>query len=142
MLAERTLTDFLQHSGEVLPDVERGEVRLRRRGGDDLVLVSGRHWDRLADSVRVLFEDSQLRALPSARPFATDWIGLLRPDDRAACVEELRGTLVAALATGRLADLEEAVEAWRATALATWDDERNAQRPGYAADNVRPLARP
>lgn len=142
MLAARTLTDFLQHSGDVLPEVDRGEVRLRRRGADDLVLVSGRHWDRLVDSVRVIAEDAHLPATPAAQPFATGWIRLLRPDDRAACVEELRRTLVAVLATGRLADLDEAVEAWRATALATWDDERNRQRPGYADDDVLPLARP
>lgn len=156
MLTERTLTDFLQHSGEVLPEVDRGEVRLRRRGADDVVLVAGRHWDRVVDSIRVVAEElDKLRAVlagvradelhavrAAAKPFATDWIGLLRPDDRAACIDELERTLLASLASGRLADVEEAVDGWRATALATWDQERNRARPGYAAEDIRSLPRP
>jgi hypothetical protein len=144
MLAGRTLTDFLQHSGDVLPELERGEVRLRRRGGDDLVLVSGRHWDRLADCVRVFAEEAHMRASAPEQPtrFALGWLGLLRPDDQRACIDELRRTLLAAVESGRLSDLEETFDAWRATALATWDEERNQSRPGYADDDVRALARP
>jgi prevent-host-death family protein len=144
LVAERTLTDFLQHSGDVLPDVERGEVRLRRRGTDDLVLVSGRHWDRLSESIRVLAEDSRLHATGStaSERFALGWLSLLRPGDRSACIEELRRATLAAIETGRLADLEETVESWRATALATWDEEQNRARAGYTDDAVRPLPRP
>ena len=144
MLADRTLTDFLQHSGDVLPDVERGEVRLRRRGGEDLVLVSGRHWDLLGDSIRVLAEDAHLRAASplAAERFALGWLNLLEPGDRSACVEELRRAALAAVETGRLSDLEDTVEGWRATALATWDDNQNRERQGYTNDAVQPLPRP
>jgi prevent-host-death family protein len=144
MRVDRTLTDFLQHSGDVLPEVERGEVRLRRRGADDLVLVSGRHWDRLSDMIRILAEDAHLRAASPSAPerFAVGWLGLLGPDDRATCIEELRRATLAAFESGRLADLENAVDGWRATALATWDDEQNRNRAGYSEDAVVPLARP
>lgn len=144
MLADRTLTDFLQHSGDVLPDVERGEVRLRRRGGEDLVLISGRHWDRLGDSIRVLAEDAHLRATsPStSERFALGWLNLLPPADRSTCIEELRRAALAAVETGRLSDLEDTVEGWRATALAAWDDEQNRLKPGYASDAVQPIPRP
>jgi len=41
-VGERTLSEFLQHSGQVLPDLAEGEVLLHRRDGEDLILMTRR----------------------------------------------------------------------------------------------------
>src|SRR6266542_2516559 len=143
-VTERTLTEFLQHSGEVLPAVERGEVILRRRSGDDVVLVSRRHWRAVADSLRALAEDRERGSdvAGGGMRFALPWLSLLPLEDQRACLDELRRTAVLALDTAELAGLADVLSSWRAAALATWDDQRNGARAGYAMDEPRSLPRP
>ena len=43
----RTLSEFLQHSGRMLVEIEQGEIELRRRGGEDLVLMTASHREAL-----------------------------------------------------------------------------------------------
>ena len=145
----RTLTEFLQHSGQVLPELEEGEVVLRRRQGDDLVVLSRAHWDAVVASVRLLAEARQPQPrqgpAPSASPtdwLSLPWLALLEPSDRDACIQELATTALAAVESGRLRPLAEALAGWRATALATWDDRRARERLGHAEDAPVPLPRP
>jgi len=149
MASTRTLTDFLQHSGTILPEVEQGGVVLRRRGGDEIVLVSQQHWQALAASLRLLAEayrDSQLMGRQGSQQkrewFALPWMSLLHEDDRRACIEELTTTALAALESGKLAALAETLEQWRATALATWDDDRKREQSDHFEDAPLPLPRP
>lgn len=149
MAATRTLTEFLQHSGKVLPEVERGEVVLRRRDGDDVVLVSREHWQALGDSLRALAEAQQRDRVRGGSEgeeprgwFALPWMSLLHPDDQQRCLEELTATALAALETGNLAVLAETVARWRATAVATWDDDRRREQLDYLTDEPLPLPRP
>lgn len=135
-VAERTLTEFLQHSGRVLPEVERGEVLLRRRDGDSLVLISQRHWEALvkgcttvAEAALDLQSHCQCPPSPRAGEFAHSWLSLLSAQDRRECLGEISQALVAALEDGKFEALANTLAQWRATALATWDD---AQKPeGY-----------
>jgi len=144
----RTLTDFLQHSGQVLTELDEGEVVLRRRQGDDLVVLSRSHWEAVLSSIRLLAEAH--RPAPTASSDATasrvwlslPWLALLEPEDRQACIEELTAAALAAVESGRLRTLADILSEWRATALATWDASRLRDRPGYFDDAPVSLPRP
>ena len=148
-MASRTLTEFLQHSRQVLPELDEGEVVLRRRQGDDVVMLSRPHWEAILDSVRLLAEARQVQAQANRGPVTSPpawlslpWLALLEPEDRDACIQELASTALAAVESGRLRPLAEALEVWRATALAVWDARRAADRLGYADEAPVPLPRP
>jgi len=144
----RTLTDFLQHSGEILPEVEQGEIVLRRRNGDDLIVISRKHWEALSASLLALAGAHRTAQAGSGEAssqtewFALPWMSLLGKDDREACLRELTLAAIAALESGRFQPLVEAIAQWRATALATWDDARRQDEPGYREDAPSGLARP
>jgi hypothetical protein len=53
-ISEHTLSEFLQHSGKVLPALEKGEVVLHRRDGEDLIVMTRGQNDALATTLRVL----------------------------------------------------------------------------------------
>ena len=135
-VAERTLTDFLQHSGQILPEVERGELVLRRRSGDALIVLSEKYWQALAKSLATLVEgirDIQDRChcppVQRRRDFALSWLSYLSEEDRKECLHELSLAVLSAFEDGKFRELAETVAQWRATALASWDD---AQKPeGY-----------
>jgi hypothetical protein len=139
-IAERTLSEFLQHSGRVLPELDEGEVLLHRRDGEDLVLMTRRQSEALHLTARAFF------ALATGDQRAVDavltWLALLSPRDRDACLSELREVGAAALQSGRLARLVEVVDAWEATALAAWDEERNRERLGYREEAPVDVPRP
>lgn len=148
-VASTTLTEFLQHSGRILPQVDQGEIILRRREGDDLVVLTRRHWKALSDSYLALAEayrqgrmDAPMRGVSSPTGFALPWLSLLAPEDQATCLDELSKATIAALQSGRLADLAFLLAQWRATALATWDDEQRRKRPEAQIDDPWPLPRP
>lgn len=145
----RTLTEFLQHSGRVLPELEEGEVVLRRRQGDDVVVVSRPHWNAIVASLRLLADvrraEAQSKANETTPPPAwlgLPWLSLLTPEDQEACVQELTTTALAAVESGKLRPLAEALDSWRATALATWDADRAKAYPGDKDDAPAPLPRP
>jgi hypothetical protein len=147
MATTRTLTEFLQHSGTILPEVERGEVVLRRRSGDEIVLIAEQHLRALEASLLVLAEAYRAGQLggrqeqPRREWFALPWMSLLPLDDQRACLDELTATALAAVESGRLAALAETLAEWRATALATWDADRQRDRE-YDLDEPLPLERP
>lgn len=137
---ERTLSEFLQHSGRLLPAVEEGELVLRRRGGEDLVLMTASQREALHILSRAFLSAARddLKLAATVLP----WLELLPPASRRACLQELRQVAVVALETGRLPRLAEALHAWRATALATWDEQRNRERHGYDEDAPIELEQP
>ncbi len=148
-VAERTLTDFLQHSGRILPELDSGEVVLRRREGDDLVIVSRKHWEAFAASMRALAEayrdaraECQGQGGKQREWFALPWMSLLLGDDQEACIRELTLASITAMETGKFVDLVEVMAQWRATALATWDDAQSQGLTGYREDDAIPLSRP
>lgn len=70
------------------------------------------------------------------------WLSLLTPADQEACVQELTTTAFAAVESGNLRLLAEALDSWRATALATWDAKRTQAHPGERDDAPIRLPRP
>jgi hypothetical protein len=135
--AERTLSEFLQHSGRVMPEIEEGEVVLRRREGDDLVLMTRRQSEALHTTAQIFF------ALAAGGPPAVEaiipWINLLDAADRALFFRELREVGAAALQSGRLSRLAEVLYSWEATALAVWDEKRNRERLGLGDGEETPV---
>lgn len=138
-----TLSHFLQHSGRVLPEVERGEVVLRRREGPDLALMTMSQREALSTVLRVMVEIAQGGVGRAAS--VVPWLAFLSPHDQQTCVRELGDVARAAAESGRLDHLEYTLAAWRATGLATWDDQRLRERgeaDTYAVDEPVRIARP
>jgi len=137
-VSERTLSEFLQHSGRVLPELAAGEVVLRRRDGEDLVLMTRRHREALTTMLRTFVAAAADDV--AAASGTLWWLSLLDPEDQRTCLRDLRQTTTVALATGQLEQLADALYGWEATALAVWDERRNRERPGY--DEWAPVAVP
>ncbi len=140
---EHTLTEFLQHSGRVLAQMERGGVVLRRRDGEDLVVITRGQSEALNETVRALAgvvlasEDRLTAILPE--------LSFLSAADQIACLRELSEVASAAVATGELHHLEETLAQWKATNLAAWDEKRLRERTDYAdylVEDPQPLERP
>ena len=139
-VSERTLSEFLQHSGEVLPDLLEGEVLLHRRSGEDLVLLTKKQRDALQLTLHAF-----LRAAHGGTgevSHAIPWFGFLSGSDQEACLDELRSVALGALESGRLAQLVETLYSWRATALAVWDERQRRRRSGDDVDEPLALPRP
>jgi hypothetical protein len=136
---ERTLSEFLQHSGRLLDEIDEGEIELRRRSGEDLVLMTASQREALHVLAGAFVAASRD---PEIAGTVLPWLRLLSPDSRLLGLEELRAIAGVALETGRLGRLVETLRAWEATALATWDAQRNRERLGYDEDTPVPLARP
>ena len=137
---ESTLSDFLQHSGRVLPDIEEGEILLHRRDGEDLVLTTRRQSEALRTTAAAFFALST--GHHSAIEVVLPWITFLTASDRDACIRELRDVGAASLETGRLSRLAETLYAWEASALAAWDELRNRERLGQQLEAPVDLPRP
>ncbi len=119
---EFTLTDFLQHSGQVLPKVAEGEVLLHRRDGEDLVLTTSAQMEALQATLRAFMSITEGGTERATTGFP--WFGFLDPADQLECLRELRQGANATMLTGRLSELEEIIDEWRATGLAAWDEKR------------------
>lgn len=139
-LRESSLSEFLQHSGRAFPALEEGPILLRRRDGEDLVLMTRGQSDALQVTARAFLalssghEDAIGTVLP--------WIVFLGVADRQDCIQELREVGAAALQTGRLARLAETLYTWEATALAAWDERRNHERLGISDEQPIDVHRP
>ncbi len=137
---EHTLSDFLQHSDQILPDLASGEVVLQRRSGEDLVIMTRGQSAALASTLRV-FVSLHSRGLQSAES-VLPWLALLDPRDRDACLRELGEVAVAAVLTGQLRDLQDTLYQWEATALATWDARHAGVAGSQPEDEPVPIPRP
>ncbi|MEA2640143.1 MAG: hypothetical protein QOF51_1537 [Chloroflexota bacterium] len=137
---ERTLSEFLQHSGRLLQELEEGEIVLRRRGGESLVLMTASQRETLHALSRtfLLMIGDDIHAAERVLP----WLGLLSAADRALCLAKLRAIAAIALDTGRLGRLTDTLDGWEATALAAWDAQQHRDRAGYDEDAPLTLERP
>ncbi len=142
-ITEFTLTDFLQHSGQILPRVAEGEVVLHRRDGEDLILTTSTQMEALQATLRAFMSITDGR--PERAGTVFPWFAFLEPADQLECLRELREGANATMLTGRLSELEEIIDEWRATGLATWDEKRLRARgdaQAHEATEPTPLARP
>jgi hypothetical protein len=128
-VAERTLTDFLQHSGQILPEVERGGLVLRRRSGDALTILSEKHWQALAKYLATLVESTsdiqahcQCPPVRIRRTLALSWLSYLGVEDTKECLHDLSLAVLSAFEDGKFEELTETLAQWLATGLAIWDD--------------------
>ena len=135
---EFTLTEFLQHSGKVLLHLSEGEVVLRRRDGDDLVLTTRANMDALLKTLSAFMamRDGGRERVASVLP----WIGFLNAEDQQSCLRELDEAATVALTSGRLSQLDEVFDEWRATGLASWDERRLRERADADEYNQTDLA--
>ena len=73
------------------------------------------------------------------------WFGFLEPADQVECLRGLRQGANATMLTGRLSELEEIIDEWRATGLAAWDEKRlraRGEADRYNGSEPTPLDRP
>ncbi|MFT4088235.1 MAG: prevent-host-death protein [Gordonia sp. (in: high G+C Gram-positive bacteria)] len=119
----RRSSDLSKHSAEVFAEAEDHPVRVTRRDGEDLVLMSQREADgreRLlefaAQLIGVAVDDDGPLASRMSRVFP--WMLALSPEDRATCAQDLVDAARASFFTDQpylaLAELT----SWRETATA------------------------
>lgn len=128
-IAEHSLSHFLRGSGSVLVEVEHGDVRLNRRDGEDLVLVSAGREDSIRESldmsVRTLsavfrsseFRPSAMEAMVEALP----WIGWLSNADRSEFIDSFLAITQACRSTGSYEPLKNLLERWKTSAQIAHD---------------------
>ena len=116
---ERTLSEFLQHPNAIMPDLARGPVILRRRGADDLVVMTREQSSTLETAARV-FASLAARG-PEGADTVLPWLSFLSQRDQQTCLRELAAATSTAMATGRFDLLRDTFYGWQATGLAAWD---------------------
>ena len=121
---EHTFSFMLRNSGDVLTEVEHADVRLDRRDGSDVLLVTESREDSIRDSldiaVRVLDRVLDSRKLRSATIDAFvethPWVGWLSIADRAEFIDSFIATTQACRSTGGYGPLEKLLRRWKASA--------------------------
>lgn len=123
---EHTLTELLRSPRTVVAGLDRGDVVVRRRDGDDFVILSlARYRD---ESAAVGLVAAMLRSAPSlpgtlgnALQAHLPWVRFLPEADREQFAEELLDTIAAAASLGTFAPVSVLVHQWRHTAE-VWAD--------------------
>lgn len=134
---EHTFSKFLQHSGEILPELAHGPVTLRRRDGEDLLVLSVPQGEWWRQATEVIVDGA------SHDPAAMNtWLVLLPPETRRQCLHDLSRALKMTFSLGQFEILRDELYAWEATALAVWDESRHRERPEYDAVELSGLPRP
>jgi len=133
-----TLSEFLQHSGRLLPEIDKRDLVLRRRGGDDVVITSKRHRDALRTTLSVLLRLASGGTVADAIP----WFEFLSAHDQTICLREIFEATSGGLETGQLNVVSDVLYAWHATALANWDDRRRQLSGIEDIDGPLPLPHP
>ncbi|HEV2125936.1 MAG TPA: hypothetical protein VGW38_24525 [Chloroflexota bacterium] len=139
-MAERTLSEFLQHPNDIMPDLERGPVVLRRRGADDLVVMTREHNGSLETALRVV--STCVTQGTAAAGTTLPWLAFLDARDQAMCLREIALAAGAAMATGRFDLLRDTVYVWQSTGLAAWDYQNRRGNPVYDVEDPVEVARP
>jgi prevent-host-death family protein len=124
-MSAATLTELLREPKRVLARTEDGPVRITRRDGDDLVLISASELERQADGVTLASQlirasrdhGSMRHAILALYP----WAEMLPGADLDAFAAEMERLAFAAMDLGRYAALANAFASWRGTAEALAD---------------------
>jgi hypothetical protein len=121
---ERSLSDFLRKSGEVLDEVDEHDVLLRRRDGHDVLLVRA---DR-EEVVREAVDISSNLLVQVARAHAHElanglrdrlpWLRFLPDSDQEQFIADFIGTAQACSSLGSFDQLGVLIAQWRNTAYA------------------------
>jgi hypothetical protein len=123
-LAEHTFTHMLRNSGEVLAEVERRDVVLRRRDGEDLFLGLRSREESVRDALGSLARllvaasaDPEIRSrVAGALAASLPWTGFLPDGERVEFVNALASTSAACVELDPFEPLTRLIERWRATA--------------------------
>lgn len=123
-VADTTWSFLLRHSGEILDLVERQDVRLQRRDGDDLLLVTVEREKGIREGLdmaaRVLQAAAQhaeiRRALADDVVSSLEWSRFLPRADRETLVDEFADTIRACVELGHFQPLTQLIREWKATA--------------------------
>lgn len=129
-----TLSWFLRHSGEALEQVDRGDLVLRRRDGDDLHLTTSERAAALRDGIRLLSRllvetlqsDDGRSAILRSVPRAAGWSVFLGEDERDHFVEEMAAVMAAAADLSTPAAIARVLERWRDLARTRADQGQTA----------------
>ncbi len=122
---------FLRNSGELLTAVEHGDVRLDRRDGSDLLLVTESREASVRESLematralaRVLSNTEHRRAGQQAFVEALPWLGWLSTPDQQDFLDSFITTSQACHATGGYGPLQKLLASWKASAQILHDPE-------------------
>ncbi len=142
---------MLRNSGEILNEVEYGDVHLDRRDGPDVVLVSARREDSIREgldlSVRTLaavFRDPSLsKSAIAALEEALPWVGWLSGEARLEFVNSFISTAQACRSTGGYEPLAKLLNRWKVSAQIMHDPELSALlHADRGEDKAVPLKRP
>lgn len=146
---ERNFSDLLRASGDVLREAEHRDVLLRRRDGDDMMLVKAEREDALREA---LVMSSQIAALVLERPTpkqaaaklqdVAPWTTFLPDEARAELLVDFVRT---ARACGELRTFEPLalmLGSWKATAAVYADPQLLAELRAPADGTRRRVPRP
>lgn len=148
---ERTFTDMLRCSGDVLRDTEHQDVVLRRRDGADVMLVDLEREQglrrSLSDAAAIIASlanapEQVLGLMVEVLPTAIPWTGFLPTEERLAFMHEFATTASASLAAEVFEPLAQVEREWRATAAVYADPELAAVLMRPADEDLGPVERP
>lgn len=139
-VGERTLSEFLQHPNDVIPELARGPVVLRRRDADDLVVMTLEQSEALETALRAVA--STVGEKTAAAEAALPWLAFLSARDQQVCLREIASAASAAVSTGRFDLLRDTIYAWQSTGLAAWDYRNRRGDPAYNEEAPVEVERP
>lgn len=149
---DTTWSFLLRHSGEILDLVERQDVRLQRRDGEDLLLVTVEREEGIREGLdvaarvlQVAAQDPEIRReLAGSVVSGLEWSRFLPREDRESLVDEFADTVRACVELGHFQPLGQLIREWKATAAVHADPSlvealRAPAEPG-AGEVSRPAA--
>lgn len=148
---EHTLSFMLRNSGDVLHEVEHADVRLSRRDGPDIILVTAEREQAVRDGLHLatrvlgsMLSDSTLEARALvALATAVPWVGWLDDVDQREFARAFVRTVDACRDTGSHGPLVSMLNRWRASAQIVHDPElAGLLTADRGADSPVPVERP
>ena len=123
-VTEHTFTHMLRNSGEVLAEVEHGDVVLRRRDGADLFLGLRSREESVRDALGILarlllaasVDPDTRERVASSLVASLPWTTFLPTDEREEFFAALTSTAAACVEVDTFEPLAHLIDGWRATA--------------------------
>lgn len=130
-IAQHTFSYMLRNSGDVLSEVELIDVKLDRRDGSDVILVTESREGSIRDSLDITIRTmGRVLDSPTLRPEVIDafvevhpWVGWLSVGDREEFIGSFISTAKACHSTGGYGPLEKMLKRWKASAQIIHDPE-------------------